>query len=102
MSHVPRGLVGGTPDPVGVCCAIVKVEPTRVRTSGSKCATSILIFIVILSALKNLLRRPNKTESRLVLAAEFLRTFCPDYVYHLILLSLHLAPPSRAVYFTDI
>src|SRR5271156_3029925 len=65
MSHVPCDLAGGTPDPVGACCAIVKVEPTRVSTSGSKFATSILIFIVILSALRDWLRRSNKTESHL-------------------------------------
>jgi hypothetical protein len=36
------------------------------------------------------------------LAAEFLRTFCQEYVYHLILISLHLAQLSRVVHFTDI
>src|ERR1700733_13446198 len=96
MSHGPGGLAGGTPSPVGACWAIIKVEPTKVSTSGSKCATSVLIFIVILSVLRDWLRRSSKTESRLALAAEFLRTFCPEYVYHLILISLHLAKPSRA------
>jgi len=36
------------------------------------------------------------------LVAEFFQIFCLDYVYHLILISLHLAQLSGAVNFTDI
>src|ERR1700721_1488229 len=78
MSHVPCDLAGGTPGPVGACCAIVKVEPTRVSTSGSKWATSILIFIVILSGIG--LGVPIRRSLARVLAAEFLRTFYSEYV----------------------
>jgi hypothetical protein len=100
MSHVPCGLAGGTPGPVGACWAIVKVVPTRVSTSGSKRAISILIFIVILSGIG--LGVPIRHGLASILVAEFFQIFCLDYVYHLILISLHLAQLSGAVNFTDI
>src|ERR1039457_1689711 len=90
MSHGPRGLGGGTLGPVWACCAIVEVAPTRVSTSESISARMILVFILILSTLENWLAIPKRQNLASVFAAQFLRTICPRYVYHLILISLHL------------
>jgi hypothetical protein len=73
MSQEPWGLCGGTPPAVGACCAIAKVAPTIVSTSESISAKSILVFILIPSAVKNSLGHSEGAESSLGFAAQFLR-----------------------------
>jgi hypothetical protein len=70
---------------VVACCAIVKVAPAIVSTSESTSAKSILVFIIIPSAVNNFLGHSEATESSLDFAAHFLRNCSREYVYHLIL-----------------